>query len=50
MKDVSNQTVSFPEFVHFNDIVTTNALLSVDYIYDAASEDKDMREEIGNIK
>jgi hypothetical protein len=45
---VLNQAVTFTEFVNFGDNDTTTALLSVEGIYDA-SEDKDMREEIGNI-
>jgi hypothetical protein len=43
-KKVSNQAVTFTEFVNCDNVMTT-ALLSVEDIGDAASEDKDVREE-----
>jgi hypothetical protein len=42
---VSNRAVTFAEFVNYDNNVMTTALLSVEDICDAASEDKDMREE-----
>jgi hypothetical protein len=44
-KKVSYQAVTFTEFVNCDNNVMTTALLSVEDICDAASEDKDMREE-----
>lgn len=41
---VSNQTVTFTEFVNCDNNIVTTALLSVENICDAASKNKDVRE------
>jgi centromere protein B len=43
-KKVSNQAVTFTEFVNCDNDVMTTVLLIVEDIGDAASEDKDVRE------
>jgi hypothetical protein len=43
-KKVQNQVVTFTEFVNCDNNIVTTALLSVEDICDAASKDKEVRE------